>query len=61
MILFFGFLEILQKNGLPHTGKKEDLIDRLVKNDEKKALELTSFDDLAGLEEFEESKLEDLE
>ncbi|KAI7850691.1 hypothetical protein BDC45DRAFT_608591 [Circinella umbellata] len=53
--------EILQKNGLPHTGKKEDLIDRLVKNDEKKALELSSFDDLAGLEEFEESKLEDLD
>ncbi|KAI9484661.1 hypothetical protein BDB00DRAFT_878562 [Zychaea mexicana] len=54
--------EILQKNGLPHTGKKEDLIDRLVKHDEKKALELTSLDDLAGLEEFEEStKVDDLD
>ncbi|KAI9253365.1 hypothetical protein BDA99DRAFT_519596 [Phascolomyces articulosus] len=53
--------EILQKNGLPHTGKKEDLIDRLVKHDEKKTLELSSLDDLAGLDEFEESKLEDLD
>lgn len=48
--------EILQKNGLPVSGKKEELIDRLVKHDESKALE--SLDDLAGLEEFEESKLD---
>ena len=49
-------IEILQKNGLPVSGKKEELIDRLVKHDESKALE--SLDDLAGLEEFEESKLD---
>jgi SAP domain-containing ribonucleoprotein len=30
---------LLQKNGLPYSGKKEDLVDRLVKNDERKALE----------------------
>lgn len=30
---------MLQKNGLPYSGKKEDLVDRLVKNDERKALE----------------------
>ncbi|KAI8078931.1 uncharacterized protein B0P05DRAFT_587169 [Gilbertella persicaria] len=31
--------EILQRNGLAVSGKKEDLISRLVKNDERKALE----------------------
>ncbi|KAI9318148.1 hypothetical protein BX666DRAFT_1877209 [Dichotomocladium elegans] len=48
--------ELLQKHGLPHSGKKEELIDRLVKFDERNAFE--SLDDLAGLEEFEESKLD---
>lgn len=35
----FSSVELLQKNGIPHSGKKEDLIERLVRNDERKALE----------------------
>jgi SAP domain-containing ribonucleoprotein len=38
--IFTSFIvELLQKNNLPYSGKKEDLIDRLVKNDEREALE----------------------
>jgi SAP domain-containing ribonucleoprotein len=48
----------LTKNGLPHTGKKEELIERLVKHDEKQDKELASLDDEFGdLEEFDESKV----
>lgn len=47
-------LELLQKSGIPHSGKKEDLIERLVRNDERKALEnLEKEFEL----EFDESKL----
>ncbi|CAO3614908.1 unnamed protein product [Cunninghamella echinulata] len=51
--------EILQKNGLPHTGKKEELIEQLVKHDEeKKALEIDSLEaEFGNLEEFDETKL----
>lgn len=57
-LLADSLLEILQKNGLPHTGKKEELIDRLVKNDERKALELKELDDdLGNLDDFDESKI----
>lgn len=52
-------LELLQKNGLPHSGKKEELIDRLVKHDERKALEINSLEEEFGnLEDFDESKLD---
>ncbi|GAA5799742.1 hypothetical protein HPULCUR_005159 [Helicostylum pulchrum] len=44
-------------SGIPHSGKKEDLIERLVRNDERKALEnLEKEFEL----EFDESKLDDL-
>ncbi|KAG0166496.1 hypothetical protein DFQ28_007529 [Apophysomyces sp. BC1034] len=51
--------ELLQKNGIPHTGKKEDLIDRLVKHDERKAFELEALEEEFGgsLDDFDESKL----
>ncbi|KAI8076915.1 uncharacterized protein BX664DRAFT_362832 [Halteromyces radiatus] len=50
--------EILQKNGLPHTGKKEELIERLVKHDEHKALELESLEaEFGNLEEYDDSKI----
>lgn len=49
--------ELLQKHGIPHSGKKEDLIERLVKHDE--AQELASLEqEFGGLEEFDESKLD---
>lgn len=52
------YIELLTKNGLPHTGKKEELIERLVKHDEKQDKELASLDDEFGdLEEFDESKV----
>ncbi|GAN08560.1 conserved hypothetical protein [Mucor ambiguus] len=50
--------ELLTKSGLPHTGKKEELIERLVKHDEKQDKELASLDDEFGdLDEFDESKV----
>ncbi|KAF7722396.1 hypothetical protein EC973_003172 [Apophysomyces ossiformis] len=51
--------ELLQKNGIPHTGKKEDLIERLVKHDERKAFELEALEEEFGgsLDDFDESKL----
>ncbi|ORZ06928.1 hypothetical protein BCR42DRAFT_426730 [Absidia repens] len=50
--------ELLQKTGLPHTGKKEELIERLVKHDETKALELESLEaEFGNLEDFDEAKL----
>ncbi|KAI8333640.1 hypothetical protein BC941DRAFT_434052 [Chlamydoabsidia padenii] len=50
--------ELLQKNGLPHTGKKDELIERLVNHDEHKALELESLEaEFGNLEEFDDSKL----
>ncbi|KAL9547113.1 hypothetical protein MBANPS3_006328 [Mucor bainieri] len=51
--------ELLTKSGLPHTGKKEELIERLVKHDEKQDKELASLDDEFGdLDEFDESKVD---
>ncbi|CAO0792265.1 unnamed protein product [Mucor circinelloides] len=48
--------ELLQKNNLSTTGKKEDLIARLVKDDERKALEsLEKEFELDG--DFDESKI----
>ncbi|KAI7897537.1 uncharacterized protein BX663DRAFT_528023 [Cokeromyces recurvatus] len=48
--------ELLQKYNLPHTGKKEELIERLVKYNEKQ--ELASLEDEFGdLDEFDESKV----
>ncbi|CAO3590267.1 unnamed protein product [Absidia cylindrospora] len=50
--------ELLQKTGLPHTGKKEELIEPLVKHDETKALELESLEaEFGNLEDFDEAKL----
>ncbi|KAI8638214.1 hypothetical protein BD408DRAFT_477792 [Parasitella parasitica] len=46
--------ELLTKHGLSHTGKKEELIERLVKHDN----ELASLDDeFADLDEFDESRV----
>lgn len=46
-------LELLQKNELPHTGKKEELIERLVKHDEQVERELDSLEEEFGdLEEY---------
>jgi SAP domain-containing ribonucleoprotein len=51
-------IELLQKNGLPHSGKKDELVERLVSHDEHKALELESLEaEFGSLEEFDESKL----
>ncbi|EIE77894.1 hypothetical protein G6F46_002751 [Rhizopus delemar] len=45
--------ELLQKNGLPHTGKKEELIERLVQHDEKVEKELISLEEEFGnLEDY---------
>ncbi|ORZ06847.1 hypothetical protein BCR42DRAFT_360730 [Absidia repens] len=50
--------ELLQKTGLPHTGKKEELIERLLKHDETKALELESLEaEFGNLDDFDEAKL----
>ncbi|SAM05915.1 hypothetical protein [Absidia glauca] len=51
--------DLLQKIGEPHTGKKEDLIERLVKHDETKARELESLEaEFGNLDEFDDhSKL----
>ncbi|KAI8378068.1 uncharacterized protein BYT42DRAFT_516497 [Radiomyces spectabilis] len=50
--------ELLQNNGIPHTGKKEELIERLVKHDQRKAFELESLEEEFGnLEDFDPSKL----
>lgn len=50
-------IELLQKNELPHTGKKEELIERLVQHDQQTA-ELASLEEEFGdLEEFDETKL----
>jgi SAP domain-containing ribonucleoprotein len=54
---YFKFLELLQKFGIPHSGKKEELIERLVKNDERKALEKLERE-LEMDEELSDSKLE---
>jgi hypothetical protein len=51
-------LELLQKHGLPHSGKKDELIDRLVKHDDKKMDDLALEEELGNLEEFDEAKLE---
>ncbi|KAI7897415.1 uncharacterized protein EV154DRAFT_489913 [Mucor mucedo] len=49
--------ELLQKSGLPHSGKKEELIERLVKH-EQTVDEFASLDDEFGdLGEFDDSKL----
>jgi SAP domain-containing ribonucleoprotein len=45
----------LQKHGLPHSGKKDELIDRLVKHDEKKMDDLALEEELGNLEEFDEA------
>jgi SAP domain-containing ribonucleoprotein len=50
--------ELLQKHGLPHSGKKDELIERLVKHDEKKMDDLALEEELGNLEEFDEAKLE---
>ncbi|CAO3590363.1 unnamed protein product [Absidia cylindrospora] len=51
-------IELLQKTGLPHTGKKEELIGQLVKHDETKALELESLEaEFGNLDDFDEAKL----
>ncbi|KAI9284227.1 hypothetical protein BC943DRAFT_343674 [Umbelopsis sp. AD052] len=52
--------ELLQKHGLPHSGKKDELIDRLVKHDEKKMDDLALEEEFGNLEEFDEAKLEEL-
>lgn len=45
--------ELLQKNGLPHTGKKEELIERLVQHDETIEKELGSLEEEFGnLEDY---------
>ncbi|KAI9480259.1 MAG: hypothetical protein EXX96DRAFT_561800 [Benjaminiella poitrasii] len=50
--------ELLQKNNLPHTGKKEELIERLVKFNEKQSQELASLEaEFDDLDEFDESKV----
>jgi SAP domain-containing ribonucleoprotein len=53
------WVDLLQKIGEPHTGKKEDLIERLVKHDETKARELESLEaEFGNLDEFDDhSKL----
>lgn len=52
----FLITELLQKNELSTAGKKEDLIARLVKDDERKALEsLEKEFELDG--DFDESKI----
>lgn len=48
----------MQKHGLPHSGKKDELIDRLVKHDDKKMDDLALEEELGNLEEFDEAKLE---
>jgi SAP domain-containing ribonucleoprotein len=48
----------LQKHSLPHSGKKDELIDRLVKHDEKKMDDLALEEEFGNLEEFDEAKLE---
>lgn len=50
--------ELLQKHGLPHSGKKDELIERLVKHDEKKMDDFALEEELGNLEEFDEAKLE---
>ncbi|KAI8059161.1 hypothetical protein BC940DRAFT_338413 [Gongronella butleri] len=50
--------DLLQKNGLPHTGKKDELIERLVKHDEQKDQELANLEaELGNLEDYDSSKL----
>jgi hypothetical protein len=50
--------ELLQKHGLPHSGKKDELLERLVKHDEKKLDDFALEEELGNLEEFDEAKLE---
>jgi SAP domain-containing ribonucleoprotein len=50
-------IELLQKLGIPHSGKKEELIERLVKHDEAQEL-ATLEEEFGDLEEFDESKLD---
>ncbi|ORX57057.1 hypothetical protein DM01DRAFT_1406480 [Hesseltinella vesiculosa] len=53
--------ELLQKNDLPHAGKKEELIERLVKHDEQKAQELANLEaELGTLDDFDGTNLDDL-
>ncbi|KAG2172046.1 hypothetical protein INT43_001523 [Umbelopsis isabellina] len=52
--------ELLQKHSLPHSGKKDELIERLVKHDEKKMDDLALEEELGNLDEFDEAKLEEL-
>lgn len=49
---------MLQKHGLPHSGKKDELLERLVKHDEKKMDDFALEEELGNLEEFDEAKLE---
>ncbi|KAL0082586.1 hypothetical protein J3Q64DRAFT_1164332 [Phycomyces blakesleeanus] len=50
--------ELLQKQGIPHTGKKEELIERLMKHDERKTYEIESLEaEFGSIEDFDESKL----
>lgn len=57
-ILITLFVELLQKSGLPHSGKKEELIERLVKHEQQTVDEFASLDEEFGdLEEFDDSKL----
>ncbi|CAO3629160.1 unnamed protein product [Mucor hiemalis] len=49
--------ELLQKHGIPHSGKKEELIERLVKYNEAQEL-ATLEEEFGDLEEFDESKLD---
>lgn len=51
-------LELLQKNGLSQSGKKEELIERLVKHDQQTVDEFASLDEEFGdLGEYDDSKL----
>ncbi|KAI8989591.1 hypothetical protein BDB01DRAFT_842224 [Pilobolus umbonatus] len=50
--------DLLQSYGIPHNGKKEELIERLVKHDERTAHELALLtDEFSDLEEFDEQKI----
>ncbi|KAI8364998.1 hypothetical protein EDC96DRAFT_510124 [Choanephora cucurbitarum] len=49
--------DLLQKNGLPHSGKKEELIERLVKHDEQNQEFASLEEEFGDLDEFDESKV----
>ncbi|KAI8377294.1 hypothetical protein BD560DRAFT_390693 [Blakeslea trispora] len=49
--------DLLQKNGLSHSGKKEELIERLVKHDEQNQEFASLEEEFGDLDEFDESKV----